>query len=118
MKPRTSVALFSCLGLLVGVGPTAAQQVPRLPAAPKPLQDRPTNIVLRLSEGGTPSINSQPVEWTRLNAELGAIYDKRPEKVLFVELTPRTRTEHIRRVVALAKRHGIRVYGYPGPSRS
>jgi biopolymer transport protein ExbD len=100
--------------LATGLGGTAsARQDPVLPLAPKELRNRPTNIVLRLSENGTPAINHQTVEWSRLGVELQAIYGRRPEKLLFMVTSPRDKVTDIRRVVAIARRHGVQVFALP-----
>ncbi len=118
MTPRSGVAL-PLLVLAATLGGTAsAQQGPLLPPAPKELQNRPTNIVLRLSEVGTPAINHQPVEWARLAEELRAIFGRRPEKVLFMATSPRDRAEDVRRVVAIAKKQGVQVFALPSDPSS
>ncbi len=111
MKQRTGVSAALCAFLLaVGYAEAAAQQVPIVPPAPAEFQNRHNNIVVRLSETGTPSINDQPVPWDRLETELKAIFGQRPEKVLFIETAPTNRIEDVRRVLAAARKQGIRLY--------
>jgi biopolymer transport protein ExbD len=105
---------FPLLILATAIAGTAStQQGPVVPLAPKELQNRPTNIVLRLSENGTPAINNQTVEWSRLGTELHAIFGLRQEKVLFIVTSPRDKVNDIRLVVAIAKKQGVRVFALP-----
>ena len=117
-SPIRVVLVLGVLGSAAGAGPILAQQGVVVPPAPKELQNRPTNIVLRLSDDGAPSINNQRIEWARLNAELSAIFDRRPEKILFIETTPRNRAADVRRVVAVARKRGIKVYALFGVTTS
>ncbi|NOT06811.1 MAG: hypothetical protein HOP28_01260 [Gemmatimonadales bacterium] len=107
--PRSLLVLF-----VLGFGhldtPGIAQQVPGLAIAPRELQGRPTNIVLRLSESGVLSINHQVVPWAQLKAQLKAIYSERPEKILFLETNPKNKVEEVRRAVEVAKGEGLKVY--------
>jgi biopolymer transport protein TolR len=49
------------------------------------------SIVLELARDGSASINRSPVASGALSARLRAIYDGRPEKVLFVKADPHLR---------------------------
>ena len=110
-RPRVAI-LILVLGAAAG-GTAAAQQVPTLPMAPKELQDRPTNIILRLAKDGTPAINDQRVEWARLGMELQAIFGRRPEKILFMTTSPEDDVKDVRRVVAIAQKQGVHVFALP-----
>jgi biopolymer transport protein ExbD len=115
-QPMTSHSRFAIMLLILGatVGCTAAaQQAPTLPMAPEKLQHRPTNIILRLAKDGTPAINDQRVEWARLGVELQAIFSRRPEKILFMTTSPEDNVRDVRRVVAIAKKHGVQVFALP-----
>jgi biopolymer transport protein ExbD len=113
MKTRILVGLVVAFGLgcvTGGVSSANAQQTPIVPPAPPELRHRANNIVVRLSEAGLPSINDQPVPWDRFAAELETIFGHRPEKILFIQATPRNRAEDIRRLAAVAKKQGIVLY--------
>ena len=113
MTPHSRLAsMILILGAVVG-STTAAQQAPTLPMAPKELQNRPTNIILRLAKDGTPAINNQTVEWARLGVELQAIFGRRPEKILFMTTSAGDKVQDVRRVVALAKKQGVQVFALP-----
>jgi biopolymer transport protein ExbD len=117
MKPRTLLSLvvaFSFACLAGAVSSAIAQQAPVVPPAPPELRHRANNIVVRISEAGVPSINDQPVPWDRFAAELRAIFEQRPEKVLFIQATPQNKVEDIRRVAAVAKKQGIVLYALSG----
>ena len=115
MTDRAGIAIvLGTLASLLGLDPATGQQGALVPPAPTELLNRRTNIVLRLSDAGSPSINDQPVAWKRLNAELGAIFEQRPEKILFIATHAENRVEDIRRVLAVAKKHGIKVYALLG----
>lgn len=113
MTPRSHFALPLLILATAVAGTASSQQGPVVPLAPKELQNRPTNIVLRLSENATPAINHQSVEWSRLGVELHAIFGLRPEKVLFIVISPRDNVNDIRRVVAIAKKQGVQVFALP-----
>ena len=108
---RLSIMVF-ILGAAVG-STAAAQQAPTVPLAPRELQHRPTNIVLRLAKDRTPAINDQRVEWARLGVELKAIFGRRPEKILFIATSPEDNVRDVRRVVAIARKHGVQVFALP-----
>jgi len=117
----TTHSRFASLILILGaaVGSTAtAQEAPTLPMAPKELQNRPTNIILRLAKDGTPAINNQTVEWARLGVELQAIFGRRPEKILFMTTSASESVQDVRRVVAIAKKQGVQVFALPGKASS
>ena len=105
------VLIMVCVGNASSAG---AQGGPIVPQAPAELQHRPTNIVIRLSDAGIPSINNQTVPWARLSTELKAVFAKRPEKILFLQTTPQNRVEDVRRIVALTKKQGILLYALLG----
>lgn len=113
MKRRTLASVVFVLNmacLVTGASSAVAQSAPIVPPAPVELQNRATNIVVRLSSEGIPSINNQTVPWERLASELKAIFAQRPEKILFIQTTQQNRIEDIRRIMAVAKKHGIVLY--------
>jgi biopolymer transport protein ExbD len=105
--------VFCASGLGI-TGPAAAEQPPLVPPAPAAFQHRASNIVVRLSDSGVPSINDQMIPWARLASELKAIFLRRPEKVLFLQTAPQNRVEDVRRLVSMAKKQGVSVYAQFG----
>lgn len=113
MKYLASVAVT--IGIVSFGGSTLAAQRGQvtLPVAPSEIQNQRTNIVLRLSPSGLPSINDQQVAWERLPDEVKAIFEHRPDKVLLVQRLRSTRDEDLRKVLTIAKKYGVRVYKLP-----
>ena len=109
MRSPIAVTLLFLLPPVIGYA-GAGQQAPLVPPAPEELQNRPTNIVIRLTEQHVPAINHQVIPWNRLSAHLEAIFGLRPTKLLFYEPSPTDREQDVRQILAVAKRRGVLVY--------
>jgi biopolymer transport protein TolR len=70
-------------------------------------------IVLELARDGSATINRSPVAAGTLSARLRAIYDARPEKVLFVKADPHLRYAAVVDAMDLARGAGVKVLGWP-----
>jgi biopolymer transport protein ExbD len=71
------------------------------------------SIVLELARDGTASINHAPVATGMLAARLRAVYDGRPDKVLFVKADPRLRYGAVVDAMDVARGAGVTVIGWP-----
>lgn len=71
------------------------------------------SIVLELDAAGQYSINRSPVPNDRLAARLHAIYDARPEKVLFVKGNGKVRYARVIAAMDVARGAGVKVLGIP-----
>lgn len=73
----------------------------------------PASIVLELDASGQYAINKSAVPHDELAARLHAIYDSRPEKVLFVKGNGRARYGQIVEAMDIARGAGVKVLGIP-----
>ena len=71
------------------------------------------SIVLELARDGSASINRSPVAAGTLAERLRAVYDGRPEKVLFVKADPHLRYAAVVEAMDVARGAGVRVIGWP-----
>jgi len=71
------------------------------------------SIVLEIAANGTYAINQSPVAHDALAARIHAIYDGRPEKVLFVKGDGHVRYGDVVQAMDVAKGAGVKVLGLP-----
>jgi biopolymer transport protein ExbD len=86
-------------------------QVPDRRAQP-PAEGTPS-IVLELDATGRYAINGSPVTHDELAVRLHAIYDERPEKVLFVKGSGRLKYGEVVAAMDVARGAGVKVLGIP-----
>jgi biopolymer transport protein TolR len=81
---------------------------------PSPVQgsDAPS-IVLELDASGAYSINHEAVAHGQLGSRLHAIYDRRPDKVLFVKGDRHVRYASVIEAMDVARGSGVKVLGLP-----
>ena len=85
----------------------------QLPNKHSPPKEGRRSIVLELDAAGDYAINGSPVPHDELAAHLHAIYDERPEKVLFVKGSGKLRYGDIVAAMDVARGAGVRVLGIP-----
>ncbi len=91
---------------------TLSVQVPP-PAQPTNEKQEPSNqIVLELPDNGNYSINGQPVPKSQLDAQLHAIFDPRPAKLLFIKPGPNRVYKDVIDAMDVARGAGIQVLGF------
>ena len=78
-----------------------------------PPTEGPTSIVLELDASGRYSINQSVVAHDDLAARLHAIYDARPEKVLFVKGSGTAKYGQVVEAMDVARGAGVKVLGIP-----
>jgi biopolymer transport protein ExbD len=71
-----------------------------------------TQIVLELTADGGYAINTQPVPKTQLDAQIHAIFDNRPAKLLFLKSAPDRIFQEIVEAMDIARGAGIQVIGF------
>ena len=84
---------------------------------PEPIRDaspsRSPSIVLELGRDGSARINRSVVAPGQLAARLRAVYEGRPDKVLFVKADPALRYAAVIDAMDVARGAGVRVIGWP-----
>jgi biopolymer transport protein ExbD len=78
-----------------------------------PSREGPASIVLEVDAAGRYSINSSAASNDELPARLHAIYDARPEKVLFVKGDGKAKYGQIVEAMDVARGAGVKVLGIP-----
>ena len=86
-------------------------QVPP-PDTPQTNQQPSFQIVLELRDDGTYAINSQPYPKDQLDAQLHAIYDARPAKLMFVKAGPNRIYQDVIEAMDIARGAGVQVIGF------
>ncbi len=86
-------------------------QVPP-PEPPVVSKAPPTQIVLDLTRDGGYQINGQPVPKNQLDAQLHAIYDARPAKLMFVKAAPERIYQDVIEAMDIARGAGVQVIGF------
>ena len=71
------------------------------------------SIVLEIAANGAYAINQSPVAHDALAARIHAIYDRRPDKVLFVKGDGHLRYADVVQAMDVARGAGVRVLGLP-----
>jgi biopolymer transport protein TolR len=73
----------------------------------------PTNqIVLELTADGGYAINKQPVAASQLEAQLHAIFDPRPVKLMFIKAAPTRKYGEVVQAMDIAHGAGVQVIGF------
>ena len=85
---------------------------PKPPEEQQPDQ-KPDQIVLEVMPGGVYMINKRQIPKEQLPAEFKAIYDPRPEKILFVKGDPQVKYQDIIWSMDVARGGGVKVIGIP-----
>jgi len=85
----------------------------QLPDKSSPPTEGTPSIVLQLDAAGAYAINGSPVRYDELSDRLHAIYDARPEKVLFVKGNGKLRYGDIVAAMDVARGAGVKVLGIP-----
>lgn len=71
-----------------------------------------SQIVLELREDGGYAINNQPVPKEQLDAQLHAIFDPRPAKLMFVKAAPNRLYQEVVEAMDVARGAGVQVIGF------
>jgi biopolymer transport protein TolR len=70
-------------------------------------------IVLEVLPGGVYSINTEKIDKQGLGPRLKAIYDPRPEKIIFVKGDPTVKYQDVIEAMDIARGSGVKVVGVP-----
>lgn len=87
----------------------------QVPPPPQPTNSPPSEsnqIVLEMPDNGSYMINGQPVPKTQLDAQLHAIYDPRPAKLLFVKPGQNRVFQDVIEAMDVARGAGVQVIGF------
>ncbi len=79
----------------------------------QPANSNSNQIVLEVLPDGSYSINTKRVTHEALFQELKAIYDPRPEKIIFVKGDPKVKYEAVIYAMDTARGAGVKVIGVP-----
>ena len=88
-------------------------QLPDPNPQPQQAQVNPDQIVLEVLPDEKYAINKEPVEKAQLYTRLKAIYDPRPEKIIFVKGDTTVRYETVIFAMDQARGAGVKVIGIP-----
>lgn len=72
----------------------------------------PSQIVLELGNDGGYAINGQPVPKDQLDAQIHAIYDQRPAKLLFIKAGGNRIYQDIIEAMDVARGAGVQIIGF------
>ncbi len=86
-------------------------QVPP-PDTPNTTQQPSFQIVLELLDDGSYAINTQPYPKEQLDAQLHAIYDERPAKLMFIKAGPNRIYQDVVEAMDIARGAGVQVIGF------
>ena len=87
----------------------------QVPPPPQPTNSPPSEsnqIVLEMPDNGSYMINGQPVPKAQLDAQLHAIYDPRPAKLLFVKPGQNRIFQEVIEAMDVARGAGVQVIGF------
>jgi len=73
----------------------------------------PSQIVLEVLPGHVYKVNSQPIGKNELQKRLKEIYDRRPEKIIFVKGDPAVKYSDVIWAMDAARGAGVKVIGVP-----
>jgi biopolymer transport protein ExbD len=90
---------------------TISIQVPP-PQTDKPAAPNPNQIVLEIRDDGTYAINGQPCPKDQLDAQIHAIYDPRPVKLLFVKPGMNVIYQDVIDAMDVSRGAGVQVIGF------
>jgi biopolymer transport protein TolR len=79
----------------------------------QPQNTQSNQIVLEVLPGGVYSINTEKVDKPGLGPRLRAIYDPRPEKIIFVKGDPAVKYQDVIEAMDIARGAGVKVIGVP-----
>jgi len=85
-------------------------QVP--PAETSKVSGPSTQIVLEILGDGSYQINGQPVPAGQLDAQIHAVYDNRPTKLLFLKVNPERLYQEAIQAMDVARGAGVQVIGF------
>jgi biopolymer transport protein TolR len=88
-------------------------QLPDPNPSVQPANANSNQIVLEVSPDGSYSINTKKVTREALHQELRAIYDPRPEKIIFVKGDPKVKYDAVIYAMDVARGAGVKVIGVP-----
>ena len=69
-------------------------------------------IVLELADDGSYAINSQPVPKGQLDAQIHAVFDNRPAKLLFIKTAPNRLYQDVVDAMDVARGAGVQIIGF------
>ena len=69
-------------------------------------------IVLELADDGSYAINSQPVPKGQLDAQIHAVFDNRPAKLLFIKTGPNRLYQDVVDAMDVARGAGVQIIGF------
>src|SRR6185503_13512862 len=79
----------------------------------QPANTKSDQIVLEVNPGGKYFINSQEVDSMNLGTKIKAIYDGRPDKIIFVKGNPQSKYGDIIYAMDVARGSGVLIIGVP-----
>ena len=79
----------------------------------QPANAKNDQIVLEVNPGGKYFINSQEVDSAALGEKIKAIYDGRPDKIIFVKGNPQSKYGDIIHAMDVARGSGVLIIGVP-----
>jgi biopolymer transport protein TolR len=82
----------------------------------QPANAKNDQIVLEIKPGDVYEINTRPVSRVALAGELKAIFDPRPDKIIFVKADPAVKYGDVIEAMDLARGAGVKVIGIPPKS--
>jgi biopolymer transport protein TolR len=88
-------------------------QLPDPTPQPNQTQVQPDQIVLQVLPGGAYKINSEAVTKDNLSTRLKAVYDGRPDKIIFVKGDPKVKYQDVIFGMDQARGAGVKVIGIP-----
>jgi len=83
------------------------------PTPQEPSPPDPSQIVLEIASDGSYMINKQPVAPTALDAKIHEVYDRRPDKIIFVKGDPKAKYQMIVHAMDVVRGAGVVVIGVP-----
>src|SRR6185503_14544564 len=91
-------------------------QIPADEKAKKEQQAKSDQIVLELMDNGAYAINTKPVAKASLDAELYAVYDQRPAKLMFIKAGATRKYQDVVEAMDIARGAGVQVIGFVPPA--
>jgi biopolymer transport protein ExbD len=88
-------------------------QLPDPTAPPPPKNQKNDQIVLEVLPGGQFAVNKAPYTKDQLAAGLKAIYDPRPEKIMFIKGDGSVKYQDVIWAMDVARGAGVKVIGVP-----
>jgi len=88
-------------------------QLPDPTPPPTTTTPPPNQIVLEIGANGDYQINKQPVPRSQLANRLKAIYDPRPEKIIFLKADGKNVYQDVIEAMDIARGAGVKVIGIP-----